>query len=51
MSKSDADLLAKKMSTNEKFFIGQLVMEDIGLQLPDDSDTTVLIDVFIMVLS
>ena len=51
ISKADADLLANKMSTNEKFFIGQLVSEDIGLQLPDDSDTTVLIDVFIMVSS
>lgn len=51
MSKADADLLANKMSTNEKFFIGQLVSEDIGLQLPDDSDATVLIDVLIMVLS
>lgn len=51
MSKSDSELLSNKMSTNETFFIGQLVSEDIGLQLPDDSDTTVLIDVLIMVLS
>ena len=51
MNRSDADLLSNKMSTNEKFFISQLVSEDIGLQLPDDNDTTVLLDVMVMLIS
>ena len=51
MTRSDADLLSNKMSTNEKFFINQLVSEDIGLQLPDDNDTIVLLDVMVMLIS
>ena len=51
MNIADSNFLAKKMSTNEQFFIGQLVSEDIGLQVPDDSDATVLLDVMIMLLS
>jgi VIT1/CCC1 family predicted Fe2+/Mn2+ transporter len=51
ISKADADLVAVKMATNEKLFIEQTVMEELGLQLPDDTDSAVLVEALVMTLS
>ena len=51
LSLADAESVVKKLATTEKFFMNLLVQEDLGIQLPEDSDGSVLLDICGMVLS
>ncbi len=47
----DAESVVKRVAATERFFINLLVQEDIGIQLPDESDGAVLMDICCMILS
>ena len=51
MGKSDAELVVGKMAQYENFFVNLMVSEELGLQLPEDDDASLLTDAFMMVLS
>lgn len=51
MSRRDAELVVSKMAQYESFFVGLMVSEDLGLQLPEDSDAILLTDAFVMLFS
>lgn len=51
MERKDAELVVGKMAQYESFFVGLMVAEELGLQLPDDDDAMLLTDALIMCLS
>lgn len=51
MERKDAELVVSKMAQYENFFVGLMVAEELGLQLPDDDDAMLLTDAFIMCVS
>jgi DNA damage-binding protein 1 len=48
MSKQDAEEVVAKMAKYEGFFVNLMVTEELGVQLPEDDDATLLADAFIM---
>jgi DNA damage-binding protein 1 len=51
MSHVDADFVVKRMAQYEGFFVNLMVTEELGVQLPDDDDVTLLADAFVMMLA
>lgn len=51
MARRDAELVVSKMAQYESFFVGLMVSEDLGLQLPEDSDAVLLTDALVMLFS
>jgi VIT1/CCC1 family predicted Fe2+/Mn2+ transporter len=51
LPENDAESVVKKVAATERFFINLLVQEDIGIQLPNESDGAVLLDICCMILS
>lgn len=51
MGREDAEIVVKKMAEYEQFFINLMVTEELGLQLPEEDDTSLLKDAVVMFLS
>jgi VIT1/CCC1 family predicted Fe2+/Mn2+ transporter len=51
MERKDAELVVGKMAQYENFFVGLMVAEELGVQLPEDDDAMLLTDAFIMCIS
>jgi VIT1/CCC1 family predicted Fe2+/Mn2+ transporter len=51
MSRRDAETVVGKMAQYENFFVSFMVAEDLGLQLADENDASLLTDAFVMLLS
>jgi len=51
MSKADAQLVTQTLANYEEIFVNQLLVEELGIQLPDDDDALLLAESFIMFLS
>lgn len=52
MLRKDAEVVVNKMAQYENFFVGLMVAEELGLQIPDnDTDSALLTDAFVMFLS
>ena len=51
MTKSDAEVVVKKMSQYESFFVSTMLTEELGLTHPDDDDSVLLLDSFVMFIS
>ena len=52
MQRKDAEIVVNKMAQYENFFVGLMVSEELGLQIPeDDNDSALLTDAFIMFFS
>lgn len=51
LSMADAEAVVRRVVSSEKFFIRLLVSEDIGIQMPNDSDAVVLLDSICMIFS
>ena len=47
----DAQTVADKVANYEDIFIKHVMIEELGFQLPDDSDATLLVDSFVMLLA
>ena len=51
MGEADAKLVVSKMAQYETFFVNLMVTEELGLQLPEDDDASLLTDAFVMAIS
>ena len=51
MGLEDAELVVKKMAEYEDFFIDLMVTEELGLNLPDEDEASLLKDAFAMFIS
>lgn len=52
MQRKDAEIVVNKMAQYENFFVGLMVAEELGLQIPeDDNDSALLTDAFVMFFS
>jgi vacuolar iron transporter family protein len=51
MARRDAELVVSKMAQYETFFVGLVVAEDLGMQLPEDNDVQLFLDAFVMFVS
>jgi vacuolar iron transporter family protein len=51
MGEADAKVVVSKMAQYEGFFVNLMVTEELGLQLPEDDDASLLTDAFLMALS
>lgn len=52
MQRKDAEIVVNKMAQYENFFVGLMVSEELGLQLPEeDNDSALLTDAFVMFFS
>ena len=51
MTRKDAELVVTKMAQYENFFVGLMVSEELGLQIPEGDDAELLSDAFVMFLS
>ena len=51
MARRDAEAVVGKMAQYESFFVGLMVSEDLGMQLPDGNDAALLTDAFVMFAS
>jgi VIT1/CCC1 family predicted Fe2+/Mn2+ transporter len=51
MARKDAEMVVCKMAQYENFFVGLMVAEELGLQLPEENDAELMTDAFVMFLS
>jgi len=51
MARQDAEIVVRKMSTYDTFFVNMAVTEELGLQVPDEDDALLLKDSFVMFFS
>lgn len=51
MAHKDAELVVSKLATYEDIFVGLMLSEELGLQVPNEDDAMLLTDAFIMFLS
>ena len=51
MARLDAQQVVNKMAQYETFFVGLMVSEQLGLQLPEDDDALLITDAFVMFVS
>jgi len=51
MSRSDAEMVVNTMAKYENFFVGLMVAEELGLQLPEDDDAILITDAIVMFIS
>ena len=51
MARKDAELVVTKMAQYENFFVGLMVSEELGLQVPEGEDSELLADAFVMFFS
>jgi VIT1/CCC1 family predicted Fe2+/Mn2+ transporter len=51
MTRKDAELVVSKMAQYENFFVGLMVAEELGLQLPEENDAELMTDAFVMFFS
>lgn len=51
MTKADAQFITHKLATYEDIFVNRLLIEELGMQLPDDDDAMLLADSLVMLLS
>ena len=51
MGEADAKVVVTKMAQYENFFVNLMVSEELGLQLPEDNDASLLTDAFVMAVS
>jgi VIT1/CCC1 family predicted Fe2+/Mn2+ transporter len=51
MARRDAELVVTKMAQYENFFVGLMVSEELGLQIPEGEDPALIVDAFVMFLS
>jgi VIT1/CCC1 family predicted Fe2+/Mn2+ transporter len=51
MARKDAELVVSKMAQYENFFVGLMVAEELGLQIPEGEDSELITDAFIMFFS
>lgn len=51
MSRADAELVVRKMSEYDSFFINMMITEELGLQLPDEDDAALIKDSIVMFTS
>lgn len=51
MARRDAEIVVAKMAQYEHFFVGLMVSEELGLQLPEDDDAMLILDAFVMFVS
>ena len=51
MGEADAKVVVSKMAQYEMFFVNLMVSEELGLQLPEDNDASLLTDAFVMAVS
>ncbi len=48
---NDAESVVQRLAATERFFVNLLVQEDIGIQLPEESDGAVLLEICCMMIS
>ena len=48
---ADAEIIINKMAKHENFFISLMVTEGLGLQLPEDDDSSLILEAFVMFCS
>mmetsp|Transcript_8811 Transcript_8811/g.8882 ORF Transcript_8811/g.8882 Transcript_8811/m.8882 type:complete len:283 (-) Transcript_8811:412-1260(-) len=51
MSRPDAELVVRKISEYDNFFVNMMITEELGLQIPDEDDAALLKDSIVMFLS
>ncbi len=51
MDRTDADLVIRKMAQYETFFINLMISEELGLHPPEENDSILILDAFIMFIS
>ena len=51
MGEADAKAVVTRMAQYESFFVNLMVAEELGLQLPEDNDASLLTDAFVMAVS
>lgn len=51
MVKKDAELVVGKMAQYENFFVGLMVSEELGLQIPENDDLELFTDALVMFVS
>lgn len=51
MARRDAEQVVGRMAQYEGFFVGLMVSEELGLQLPEDDDALLITDAFVMFIS
>lgn len=51
MARQDAEVVVRKMSAYDAFFVNMAVTEELGLQVPDEDDALLLKDSFVMFFS
>lgn len=51
MTKKDAEIVVGKMAQYENFFVGLMVSEELGLQVPESDDLELFTDALVMFVS